>query len=112
MTEAFPARSTYRAPFTIRDRDGTMLDMTAATVTYHLSTDEGDAGEVVVAKNDGDPGVDMAEAGAGVVTVELTPTETDRVGTFYEEVRVTFPDERSAVTVQRAVQFESVSTAP
>jgi hypothetical protein len=113
----FPAESTYVAPFTINNPNGSRKALTRATVEYKLTTVQG-GGETVVQYTDNSdqmvvhPENDDGEPQEGVVKVTVPAEELTEVGELWEEVRVSIPDGGSVRVVQRSVYFEPSSTSP
>ena len=68
---------------TLRDAEGTLIDLTGASVNFHMYDADGTVkvdAAAVVADND------------GVVRYDWIAADTDTVGVFYAEFEVTYAD--------------------
>lgn len=84
---AFTRRNDQDFVITVTDAAGAVVPLTGFTaVVFTISRKRGSAALVTKSLADG---VAITDAANGVITVSLTDTDTDRVGTFWFECRAT-----------------------
>jgi len=106
----FPTNSTYRAPFTVTDRDGNALDLSDSSIVYAIAEHRG--GEPLYRVTDADAALTVEPSGErGTIEVTVPADEIVWTGTVIEELRVTRGD-TSLVVSQRPVTFIDVVTDP
>jgi phage baseplate assembly protein gpV len=69
---------------TLKDGDGTVIDLTSATARFHMRTP---SGTVVV-----DAAATVVNAAAGIVRYDWQAADTASVGTYQAEFEITYPD--------------------
>ena len=106
------ARSTYRHEFDVVDNDtGDPLDLTGATVRYYMSTEKAGGDELFDLTQDDDEVTVEPDDEQGEVVVEL-PAADLPAGRHTEELRISFPDDRSGVVFQDEERFHRTATDP
>ena len=104
------ANSTYRHEFDVVDNDtDEPLDLTGATVRYYMSTERAGGDELFDLTHEADEVTVEPDDATGEVVVEL-PASDVPAGRNWEELRISFPDERSAVVFQSEERFSRTAT--
>jgi len=109
MSNKFPSNSTYRAEFTIVDRDGDPLNLSSAELSYVLSENLGQGPTLFDATEQDTSVVVEPNSETGRVDVTLEPSQVPE-GKYYEELRVSL--DGSIVVSQRTVFFSETITEP
>ena len=110
MSEKFFELSTYHVPVSVFDADGEPFDLTGADVQFQMNANRKSGDELFHFTNE-DDAVLMDEGENHEFEVRIDATEMDVPNTVFEEVRVTVSD-KSAVVMQRTVDFTDVVTQP
>jgi hypothetical protein len=74
--------------FTIKDSNGVVIDVSNPTTVEFAVKDSLDAGTTIILKVNAD--FDKTLASSGIVKVNLSTTNTDNVGNFIGELKITF----------------------
>lgn len=72
---------------TITDENGSVVDVSEATLTFVVKKNLSDS-DAVITKNDDD--FDKTDASKGEVSFTLTTEDTDRIGIFVGELKIYF----------------------
>lgn len=120
MAIRLTAESTYSIgtssnPSTLVDENGNAIDLSAATVKYVLTTQQG-GGDVVLTITDSDSEWTTVNASAGEFAIQIPAADVPE-GTHYEEFRVDTGGTSIVALVdgnepQREVYFRKVATSP
>ena len=106
------AKSTYRHELAVEDRDtGDALSLSDASITYVMTSKKA-GGDMIFDLSEADDEVTVEpDGGTGEVVVELPASDVPS-GRLWEELRISFPDNRSAVVYQAQQAFRRVATDP
>lgn len=80
---------TVRLPFAVQDYNGAAQDLTGCEIRWGYA-DLGTSPTPLLTKTDVD-GVTIADAGAGLLQVNVAAGELDTPGTFTQELEITLP---------------------
>ena len=109
--EPFPTDSTYIAPVTIPETvDGISLDLTQAMISVTITEVQG--GDTILYQTTiDDADLNIRDIEEREVMLEIQPADVTWTGVVWEEWRIEVPaDDRSAVGLQRPVEFVPVSS--
>jgi len=106
---SFPTKSTYVAPFSVVDRDGSPLELQGAEIEYLITLRRG-KGETLFEANRDAPEIEVEpDSETGLVKVTVGAEDITFTGSVWEELRIRQPDASVAVSL-RKVRFEPRAT--